>query len=202
MTWRTHRGEVEWVRDLLVINLRPPGSPEGTRADSHLHVYETHYCPRSGPGRFAYLRVDGSPNLEIRSGLTLTDTPAVTEYIRRRFRTAGVTEFNIDSAPVDATFSRSVTGDRLKLDIEAQGIRVEAEWVGLGAARFSEGASFNYQGEHVWSLVREAADAHLTVNGVSAEGSNYPDERFRIMYNRTMSACHVATGEIIIRRSS
>ena len=90
MNWRTHRGAVEWVRDLLVINLREPGAPEGTAPTSHLHVYYTTYCPSSGPGHFAYLRLADSADPELRRGVTVTDAPEVTEYVRRRFRSAGV----------------------------------------------------------------------------------------------------------------
>lgn len=202
MNWRTHRGAVEWVRDLLVINLREPGAPEGTAPTSHLHVYYTTYCPSSGPGHFAYLRLADSADPDLRRGVTVTDSPEVTEYVRRRFRSAGVQEFDLDRAPILGTFSRSLAAERLTIRIEAPDLLVQAHWDGLGVARLSEGASFTYKDEHIWSLVREAADASLMVNGVRASGGNYPDERFRPMYRRIVMSCQVAFGEIVSRRGS
>jgi len=200
MNWRTHRGKIEWVRDLLVINLRPGGAPEGTQPVSHLHVYYTTYCPHSGPGHFAYLRLADSAHPDLRRGVTLTDAPAVVDYVRRRFREAGVTEFDLESAAIPAVFGRSIDADRLSMRIEADALLVQARWEGLGVARLSEGASYTYKDEHIWSLVREASDATLMVNGVQATGVNYPDERFRPMYRRMVQSCQVAFGEIVARR--
>lgn len=184
-------GRLALVADHLVLALREPGLGEG--ASFVLSWYSVAYTADSPGGSLAFVRLPTALGGEA----VLTDSPGLDRALRVRLSPRSWPLAKPDAPARTATFTRTSIRDfALEAMIIAAGLRIDVAWRELGppiVVTDRVGADPPWDSS---TALMEAGAWSASVNGRSIDGAAFPNDAWRLWFDRPLSSALVALAEV------
>jgi hypothetical protein len=183
---RIHPGAVFHVWDHFVIGLRGTAGEE-----SLLSLYSIAVSPSLGTGHVALLYGPG------RADVILADPVDLGGRMQERWRGMDPATRGVDASVEAARFDRlPATADRFGWRVESALGALEAHWLEPAPGFWVEGqAPAFWDREDIWCCFVDAQAATLSLDGWTAPGAVFDDERWIPKLGRTLTSAHVAYAE-------
>lgn len=194
-------GRANLLMDHLQLGLRRHGAATGTDPHFYLSLYAIPWSREMGAGHVALVRqqpADGPP-----VDVTLTDNPSLGRALQAQLRSVGYSRVDLTGEPRAAAFTRSPIKDQdhVRYQIASVGLEIEARWDGLGEAIFAYGpAPQQPERQEIWSMLFEADQAYVAVDGLPVHGQTYAMEHWIPWLGRSLNSAHIARNEILVDR--
>lgn len=213
MQAQIYHGRPNLLMDHLQLGLRVPGEDEPR---VYLSLYVIPWSRELGAGHVALVRLppretggtggagkSGSRAGERQMDATLSDNPTLARALQAQLRSVGYSRVDLTSDPRPASFTRSPLREQhhVRFLIASMGFEIEARWEDLGEPIFAAGpAPQQPTRQEIWSMLFEAQDASLAINGRPIEGEPYQQEHWQDWLGRSLCSAHIARGEILVDR--